>query len=212
MAVEKHWQQPELVQAFGNWRQAQALSEDLDLLESEALPIYVEDLYVGARDLIMQKEVASEYRFSDAALRTVRQEPTVYRSNLSVPKYQIYLASVIRTVDGETRFARLYNTQRTFDETIGAIEVESAAREALSEKPLSLSEYVQVFDLNSSHDGEQHVNTLHEDMERPPGGFIRYFYPAGGRFEKRGTEDLPPRITVADYVTLGHMIQYDMEH
>lgn len=198
MAIERQWNQPEFVQPFQDWRIGQATNTDLEFLDGHANYRQVEELRVGARELFDKTGEATEHAFSDDAMRGVRQNRDTYLWEPSIPKHELHQASVIVTADGETRFAQIYNTRLSADDLFRRMELDDGSLEALNEERLG-----------QKYSTEQRIHSLPHNPRKPLGGRIVYRYPQGP-----GSPDAhiaPVRVTVADYITLGLLMQHDID-
>ncbi len=196
MAKTEQWNSPEYVAAFDAWRIGEAGLAAMDLLEAEAAPHHLLELHAAKGALWERLGTKPEHRFSDNAIHSVRQDPEAYLSTPSIPKYQLAHASMVRQPEG-TRFSRMYDTRLTLEDVLRSAK-------------MSEDDLYALMRVGPSHSTEQRVDALYDNIERAPGGAVSRRFPPRADLPKGRTEDFPPAVTVADYITLGHLIQHDL--
>lgn len=212
MARTKIWNQAPLKEAFDDYRRGEAGSDALRLLDSRVTPAYVGELLLGTQELLAQKGAVSEYGFSDAAIRSVRQDRETYLRDASIPKRQLVVASVTQLTGGETRLARLYDTQLTLGEVLRRQNLTSDSLKKMDERLLTEASADVSFDLGHPYNIERQTNILYPDLDREPGGETIHVHPVGREYPEGGTNTFPNVFRVADFITIGNLIDYDLSH
>jgi len=209
------WNDPELLGAFTAYREGHAGNSDLESLRRPLEPWHVNELEHAGLELWDSNPHGPEYSFTDEAIRAVGQTGA-YLHDLSVPKMKLFLASVTQMGRGALRFARLYGTERTFNEIMAYIEyemLENAHRERLGEPTIPLLSLHDIAQFSGSRktgeerpDSARETTILWPNSEETVGGEVISIF-SGGRTTRREAV-----VQVMDYMTLGHLIQFDMNN
>ncbi len=187
------WKSPELVSAFEAYSLGADVDEFPELLE-EAGPRHIHDLVTEARTVLRRHDTLL-YTFPDVAIQRVA----------GLSKLIGVTAAYSPRQDTYT-FTRLHDVRTTLRDIIRRTELGAIAREyddEFAEPELSVEDAMTADDA-SNWDYTRHTDVFFRDVRLEDESKMALVWEGGSLMSMT-----PEQFTVADYMTLGHLIEYD---